>query len=87
MGDDELVENAKQDAWSISSSLSIAVLDGKKDNDIHPSKSLYFSMILSKGMASWYQSIAGARASCTSQWRASIAPEDSGTHLEISVWS
>jgi hypothetical protein len=75
-------ENAQQDAWSISSNSSlIAVLDCEEENDIHPSDSLHFSMILSKGIASWYQSVADARASNkrphqyrgdsrTSQWRA-----------------
>ena len=80
--DDESVENTQQDAWSISSnSSSIAVLDREEENDIHPSDSRHFSMVLSKGIASWYQSVTDARASNkrphqyrgdsrTSQWRA-----------------
>ena len=64
-GDDESVEDAQQDVWSISSdSLLIAVLDHEEENDIHLSDELlHFSMILSKGAASWYQSVADARAS------------------------
>jgi len=82
-GDDESVEDAQQDVWSISSdSLLIAVLDHEEENDIHLSDELlHFSMILSKGAASWYQSVTDARASNkwphqyrgdlrTSQWRA-----------------
>jgi hypothetical protein len=80
--DDESVESAQQDAWSISSNSSlIAVLDREEENDIDPSDSLQFSMALSKGIANWYQSVADARASnkrphqyrgdlCTSRWRA-----------------
>ena len=59
--DDELAENAQQNVSSNSS--SIAVLDSEEENDIHPSDSLHFSMIISKGIASWYQSVADARAS------------------------
>ena len=62
--DDESVKNAQQDIWSISSSSSsIAVLDRKEENDINPLNSLQFSMALSKGTASWYQSITDARRS------------------------
>jgi len=62
--DDELVENAQPDVWSISSnSSSIAVLDCEEENDIDPPDSLQFSMALSKGIASWYQFVADARAS------------------------
>jgi len=59
--DDELPENAQQDVSSDSS--SIAVLDSEEETDIHPSDSLHFSMVLSEGLASWYQSVANARAS------------------------
>ena len=80
--DDNSVENAQQDVWSISSnSLSIAVHDCEEENDICPSDSHHFSMILSQGIASWYQSVTDAQASNkrphqyrgdlrTSQWRA-----------------
>src|SRR5258706_1925013 len=88
--DDESVENAQQDVWSISSNSSlIAVHDCKEENDIHPSDSRHFSMILSKGIASWYQSVTDARASNkrphqyrgdsrTSQWRALKVAKQNG---------
>ena len=88
--DDELAENAQQDVWSISSnSLSIPVLDGKEGNDTHPSDSLQFSMIPSQGIASWYRSVADARASSkrlhqytgdsrTSRWRAKKVAQENG---------
>jgi len=59
--DDELPENAQQDVSSHSS--SIAVLDSKEETNIHPSNLLHFSMVLSEGLASWYQSVTNARAS------------------------
>lgn len=79
--EDALIENAQQEVSSISSnSSSIAVLAGEEEDDIHPSDLLHFNMILSKGIASCYQSVTEARASnkqphkyigdsCTSQWR------------------
>jgi len=88
--DDELAENAQQDVRSISSnSASIAVLDSEEENSTHQSDSLHFSMILSKGIASWYQSVANARASNkrphqyrgdsrTSRWRASKVAQNNG---------
>jgi len=88
--DDESVKNAQQDVWSISSnSSSIAVLDHEEENDTHQSISLHFYMRLSKGIASWYRSVADARASNkrphqyrgdlrTSQWRASKAAKRNG---------
>src|SRR6266853_2179586 len=88
--DDELAENAQQDVQSISSnSSSIAVLDSEEENSTHQSDSLHFSMILSKGIASWYQSVANARASSkqphqyrgdsrTSRWRASKVAQNNG---------
>src|SRR5258706_2220660 len=88
--DDESVENAQQDVWSISSNSSlIAVHDCKEENDIHPSDSHHFSMILSKGIASWYQLVTDARASNkqphqyrgdlrTSQWRALKVAKQNG---------
>src|SRR6267154_3716536 len=88
--DDELAENAQQDVRSISSnSSSIAVLDSEEENSTHQSDSLHFSMILSKGIASWYQSVANARASNkrphqyrgdsrTSRWRASKVAQNNG---------
>lgn len=58
IADDELAEHAQQDVSS--SSLLIAVLDSEEENDIHPSDLLHFSMILSKGISSWYQSTTNA---------------------------
>jgi hypothetical protein len=53
--DDELINDAQQEVRSISShSSSIAVLDGMEENDIYPSDSLHFNMMLSTGIASWY---------------------------------
>ena len=53
VGDNEkLIEHAQQEVLSISSDLSsIAVLDD--DEAMHPSDSLHFNIILSKGIANW----------------------------------
>ena len=59
--DNELAEDAQQNVSS--NSLSIIIIDGEEESDIHPSDSLHYNMILSEGIASWYQSVADARAS------------------------
>ena len=59
--EDELAENAQQNVSSSES--SITILDSEEENDIDPSDSLHFNMILSTGIASWYQSVADARTS------------------------
>ena len=47
--DDELAEDTQQNVSSNSS--SIIIVDGKEENDIHPSDLLHHNMILSKGIA------------------------------------
>ena len=88
--DDELAENAQQEVWSISSdSSSVAVLDSEEEDNTHQSNLHHFSTILSKGLASWYQSVTDARASNkqphqyrgdshTSWWRASKVAQNNG---------
>ena len=82
--DDRLSENAQQNVSSSSS--SIAILDGEEED---PSDALHFNNMLSKGIASWYRSVADARASNkqprqyrgdlrTSRWRASKAAQENG---------
>jgi len=46
-----------------SDSSSIALLDGEEEDDTHTSNQLYFNMILSKGIADWYESVAEKMAS------------------------
>ena len=85
--DNELAEDAQQNVSSNSS--SIIIIDGEEESDIHPSDSLHYNMILSEGIASWYQSVVDARASNkrprqyrgdsrTSRWRASKAAKKNG---------
>jgi len=81
-GGDEWIEDTQGEAWGMSSnSSSIVLLDGEEDGT-HTPNQLYFNMILSKGIADWYESVAEKTASnkrprhysgnsCTSKWRAS----------------
>ena len=65
-----------------SDSSSVALLDGEEEDDTHTSNQLYFNMVLSKGIADWYESVTEQMASNkwprhysgkshTSKWRAS----------------
>jgi hypothetical protein len=87
--DEMSIENAQEEAWSTSSnSLSVVLLDGEED-DSHPSNRQHLNMMLSKGMADWYQDAAEKKAlsqrpchysgnSHMSKWRASKDAEKNG---------
>jgi len=82
-GNDEWIEDTQGEAWGMSSdSSSIVLLDGEEEDGTHTSNQHYFNMILSKGIADWYESVAEKTASNkrprhysgnsrTSKWRAS----------------
>jgi len=46
-----------------SDSSSIILLDGEEEDNTYTSNQLYFNMILSKGIADWYESVTEKTAS------------------------
>jgi len=90
--DDEWIEDTQGEAWGMSSdSSSIILLDGKEEDGTHTSNQLYFNMILSKGIADWYESVAEKTASNKwpryysgnshmSKWRASQDAKRNGLY-------
>jgi len=61
-GDDAWIEDTQGEAWGMSSdSSSIVLLDGEEEDGTHTFNQLYFNMILSKGIADWYESVAEKR--------------------------